>query len=70
MLSDFESKPVVLLPGGQDSINEEISSFEVIGFDGQLLDGVPSRFITSAHVNQMSVLWVRPTCSGELGYSC
>lgn len=42
---DFESKLVVLLLGGQNSIDEEISGFEVIGFDGQLLDRVPSGLI-------------------------
>ena len=42
VLGDFKSKLVVLLLGGQDTINEEISGFEVIGFEGQLLDRVPS----------------------------
>lgn len=42
VLGDFESKLVVLLLGGQDAVNEEISGFEVIRLDGQLLDRVPS----------------------------
>jgi hypothetical protein len=64
---DFKSKLVILLLGGQDAINEEISGFKVIGFDRQLLDRVPSGLSPLAHVNQMSMSWDRPTCSGELG---
>lgn len=70
MLSDFESKLVVLLLGGQDAINEEVSGFKVIGFEGQLFNGVSSCLITSAHVNQMNVIRDCHTCSGELEYSC
>ena len=43
---DFKSKLVVLFFGGQEAINEEIGGFEVIGFDGQLLDGVSSEVMT------------------------
>ena len=42
VLGDFESEIVVLFLRGQDTVNEEISSFKVIRFDGQLLDRVPS----------------------------
>jgi len=63
---DFKPKLVILLLGGQYPINEEISGFEVIGFDGQLLDRVPSGLITSVHVNRTNAFWDFPTCSGEL----
>jgi len=56
VLSDFEPELVILLPGGQDTINEEISGFKVIGFDGQLLDRVPSGLITSARMERTHVL--------------
>jgi hypothetical protein len=39
---NLKSEVVILFPGRQDAINEEISSFKVIGFDGQLLDRVSS----------------------------
>lgn len=39
---DFKPKAVVLLLCGQDTINEEISSLEVIRFECQLFDGVSS----------------------------
>ena len=48
---DLESKLVVLLLGGQNAIDEEIGSFEVIRFDSQLLNGVPSGLIASVHVD-------------------
>ena len=48
---DLESKLVVLLLGGQNAIDEEIGSFEVIGFDSQLFNGVPSRLIASVYVD-------------------
>ena len=48
--SNFESKLVILFLGGQDAIDEEVSGFEVIRFESQLLDGVPSGSMTSAHV--------------------
>lgn len=66
MSGDFKSKLVILLLGGQYPIDEEIGGFEVIGFDGQLLDGIPSGLIASIHVNRTSAFWDFPTCSGEL----
>ena len=39
----------------------------MIGFEGQLLDGVPSGLMTSDYVNMLNTFWDRPTCSGELG---
>ena len=56
VLGDFKPELVILLPGGQDTINEEISSFEVIGFDGQLLDRVSSGLITSVCMERTHVL--------------
>lgn len=64
---NFKSELVVLLLGGQGAINEEISGFEVIGFDSQLLDRVSSKLKTSTRVNRMSKSWDCLTCSGELG---
>lgn len=56
VLSDLKPEPVILLRGGQNAINEEVSGFEMVGFDGQLLDRVPSGLITSADGNQMSIV--------------
>lgn len=39
---NLKSEVVILLPGWQNAINEEVSSLKVIGFDGQLLDRVSS----------------------------
>jgi len=67
VLGYLESKLVVLLLCGQDTINEEIGGFKVIGFDGQLLDRVPSESMKSVDENRMSTFLDCPTCSGELG---
>ena len=66
VLGNFKPKLVVLFLGGQDAINEEISGFEVIGFDGQLLDRVSSELMRSIRVNRTSMFWDCLTCSGEL----
>lgn len=55
VLGDFKSEVVVLLLGRQDTIDEEISSFQVVGLESQLLDRVTSGLMTSVHVD-MSVL--------------
>ena len=55
VLCDFKSEVVVLLLGRQDTIDEEISSFQVVGLESQLLDRVTSGLMTSVHVD-MSVL--------------
>ena len=67
VLGNFKSKRVVLFLGGQDAINEEVSCFEVIGFDGQLLDRISSELMTSIRVSRTKMFWECPTCSGELG---
>jgi len=67
VLGNFKPKLVVLFLGGQDAIDEEISGFEMIGFDGQLLDRVSSELMTSIRVNRTSMFWDCLTYSGELG---
>jgi hypothetical protein len=39
---DFKAEVVILFLGGQDPVNEKVSGFKMIGFEGQLLDRVPS----------------------------
>jgi len=69
VLGNFKPELVVLLLGRQDTIDEKISSFQMVGLESQLLDRIPSGLMTSVHVD-MSALRSSSTYNGELGCSC
>lgn len=64
---DFKAEVMMLFIGGQDPVNKQVSGLKMIGFEGQLLDRVPSGSITSAPREPSSSIHRDfLTCSGEL----